>query len=209
MLYSEIKLVQNNMDKKHRHSTLPSCLTIIIVTSCLHGCSQSVSSTTTSSLATGSSSDSVADKKLSKSPSVDGDPDSSQVSGSKVPSKWFYSQDKTVACRIKQWSSYPSETYVDFEFTNLKSEKPVNIVYTVAPRTKSGEFIHFFNEFTNNQTSLTEFNPPLKKGETKIENYVRKFVLPSLSVELKGCRVAKKNENFWTVNPEMRNYVGP
>jgi hypothetical protein len=202
------KLTQDHMNKKNN---LPlSCLAMIFGVSCLQSCH--ATAVTAPSLSTGFSLNAIADEKSNDSPSPgvsNTNSQSRQVSGSKTPSKWLYSQDKVVACRIKQWASYSDTTYIDFEFTNLRSEEPLNIVYTVAPRAKNGKFIRLFNDYTDNQASLTDFRPPLKKGETKVDNYFRKFVWPSSSVELKGCRVAKKNETFWTINPEMQNYVGP
>jgi hypothetical protein len=135
-------------------------------------------------------------------------PDSSQLAGSKVPSKWLYSNNKSVACRIKKWSSYSLETKIDFEFYNLANKKPVNFVYTLSAKDDEGKLIRFVNVYTDKQTDITRFNPPLKKGKTKTYNFLRKYISPS-SLELKECRVARPGEDFWTINPEMKDYEGP
>jgi hypothetical protein len=182
--------------------------------SLLYGCAASTKSTVTASpQVTSLSSTKLVDSGTggarSASPSATSDPDEGKIGGSKTPSEWVYSKDRAVACRINKWASYSMETDVDFEFANLKSEKPVDIVYTVVPKLKSGRTASFFNMYTYNQSNLTKFDSPLKRGQVKVENYRIKNVLPSVSMKLSRCRVAKKNESDLTVNPEMENYVGP
>jgi hypothetical protein len=208
------------MYKTHRYKSLPCFMLSSMFLLC--GCTTSTKSTVTSSpqdtslsstklvdSGTGGGRDGSTRPARSASPSATSDPDAGQIGGSKTPSEWVYSKDKAVACRINKWSSYSLQTDIDFEFSNLKSEKPVNIVYTLVPKGKNGEIFRFFNEYTDKQSDITTFNPPLKKGQSKVNNYVRKFAGAPVSLNLQGCRVAKKGEDFWTINPEMRNYVGP
>jgi hypothetical protein len=190
--------------------------------SLLYGCAASTKSTVTASpqvsslsstklvdSGTGGGRDGSTGSAGSASPSATSDPDEGKIGGSKTPSEWVYSKDKVVACRINKWSSYSLQTDIDFEFSNLKSEKPVNIVYTLVPKGRNGEIFRFFNEYTDKQSNITVFNPPLKKGQSKVDSYVRKFVGAPVSLNLKGCQVARKGEDFWIINPEMRNYVRP
>jgi hypothetical protein len=200
------------MYKTHKY-TLLLCL-VLPSMSLLHGCATSTKSTVTASpQGTSLSSTKIVDSGTGSDRSISSsdtpDSGSGQIGGSKTPSEWVYSKDRAVACRINKWASYSMETDVDFEFANLKSEKPVNIVYTVVPKLKSGRTASFFNFYTYNQSNLTEFDSPLKRGQVKVENYRIKNVLPSISMKLSRCRVAKKNESDLTVNPEMENYVGP
>jgi hypothetical protein len=136
------------------------------------------------------------------------DPYSVQVAGSKSPSRWVYGKSKSVACRINKWSALPLETRMDFEFKNLTSKKPINVVYTIFAKDSNGNPARYINMYTDKQTDITRFNPLLKKGETRKFNFLMKHFSPSF-LELKECRIAQKNEDFWTINPEMKDYVGP
>jgi hypothetical protein len=136
------------------------------------------------------------------------DPDLIKLAGSDIPSQWVYSKEKAVACRINQWSSYRLITNIKLELTNSTSQDPVNIVYTLVVKDSDGGIIRLHNYYKDMQANITEFEPPLKKGETKSIEAGTKYV-PAFSVNLKECRVAKKNENFYTLNPEMKDHVSP
>jgi hypothetical protein len=133
----------------------------------------------------------------------------SETAKSDTTSEWVYSKNKVVACRINDWQSSSLETNANFEFSNLKSEKPVNIIYTLLLKDKKGKQLRFFNSYTDIQSDIIGFNPPLKKGQSRIHEYVRKYAGMPVSIEMKACRVARKGETFWTINPEMVNYKGP
>lgn len=194
------------MYKKYTEMVLPYFLLFNVLV--IHGCSTSTTSRLMASSQSASTVKVVPDGSQHLTSSSTPDPDSVRVAGSKTPDQWIYSRDKAVACRIKQWSSYPMETHIDLEFTNFAKQKPVNIVYTLIAKDSGGETIHLFNEYTDKQTNITDFNPPLNRGETKTVNFLKKYIA-SFSVELKECRIAQKNENFLTINPEMKGYQGP
>ena len=136
-------------------------------------------------------------------------------SGSNVPSKWVYSRDGMVGCRINKWYGYGgTEQNVDFEFINVKSKKPVNIVYRINSIGVKGKVYRLLNFGSDNQVEYTKFIPPLKKGESKIDNIGLKY--PSyhstqaknlLKIAMKDCRVKRDNENESTLKPEHVKYV--
>jgi hypothetical protein len=132
-----------------------------------------------------------------------------RLSGSNTPSKWVYSKNKSVACRIKQWHQGEYESYVDIEFSNVNSRKPVNMVYGLIATDQEGQINRgLFNAYKDEQYNITEFKLPLKKGQKRISQVHKKYSKTWSKLELKECRASKSNENFWTLNPEMRNYVG-
>jgi hypothetical protein len=150
----------------------------------------------------------ISDIALAKDIISQANQDSLKVAGSKISGKWIYGKNNSVACRIKKWSSSPLETNIDFEFSNLTNKKPVNIVYTLLAKDEKGDLVRFINVYTDKQTDITRFYPPLKKGKVKKLSFVVKYISPS-ALELKECRVAQPNENFLTINPEMKDYKGP
>lgn len=138
----------------------------------------------------------------------------SKVAGSKAPGKWIYSSDKSIACRVKEWSvtgtkELPnSNIYV--EVANLKSKKPVNAVYELLAIDTNGQVIRTIsNAYKDNQPNITEFKPLLGKGQTKVNHIYRKDLLVMSTLNLQKCRVAGDKESFLTINPEMKDYVGP
>jgi hypothetical protein len=151
---------------------------------------------------------SVNDRSL---PPKQDSPDSAnepKIAGSKVPGPPIISKDKAIICRVKEWASYPLGNDIKLEFTNLASQKPVNIVYTLMAKSSDKKIIRLYNYYIDRQSDITDFSPPLKKGESGIVDAGIKHVAAS-SVELQGCRVARENENFLTINPEMKGYKGP
>lgn len=140
-----------------------------------------------------------------------------QVEGSNTPSKWIYSSDKAVGCRVKKWKqnyissdTYAVESYIDVEVTNINSKKPVNMVYELLVKTKEGAIDRgLFNAFKDKQATLTSFKPPIKKGGTKVAQIHIDFLSNWSQVDLVSCRVAKANETAKVLNPEMEGYKGP
>jgi hypothetical protein len=136
-------------------------------------------------------------------------PEEPKLAGSDTPSKWVYSKNRSIACRIKQWRQGEYESYVDIEFLNVNSKKPVNMVYGLIATDKEGLVNRgLFNAYKDEQYNLTEFKPPLKKGQTKVSQIHKKYLKTWSKLDLTECRVSKSNESFLTLNPEMRNYVG-
>jgi hypothetical protein len=131
-----------------------------------------------------------------------------KVAGSELPDQWVSSKDKTVNCRIKQWTSYPSGTNIKMEFMNISSNKPVNIVYTLFVGDDQGSAIPIFNPYRNEQFTITDFKPLLEKGQSSLVETEPKHVT-AFSVKLKACRIATKSENYLTINPEMVDDGGP
>jgi hypothetical protein len=137
-----------------------------------------------------------------------------QITGSKSPSKWVYSKDGAVGCRIKKWFSDGGKGQsVDFEFVNVKSKKPVNIVYRVNSIGEKGKVYRLLNYGSDNQIEYTRFISPLRKGESRIEEMRSKF--PSyhatqaknlLKLEMRDCRIKGKSENELTLKPEDVKY---
>jgi hypothetical protein len=200
------------MYKIHRYILLP-CL-VLSSMSLLCGCAASTKSTVTaSSQGTSLSSTKLVDSGTGGGRSASPSGDSKQVvAGSKTPGKWFYSKDKTVACRIKRWSSFLTPevvNHIEYEFTNLKSEKLAKVVYTVLPKMKNGKVLQLFNEFTEKQSDIAELEVPLSKGQSKVYIYDTKNELSIQSIELTSCRVAKSTETRLTLNPEMRGLDRP
>lgn len=137
-----------------------------------------------------------------------------QIAGSKISGKWIYSSDGLITCRIKEWYVIGTEelptSYIDVEVTNIKSKKPVNAVYELLAIDTKGRAIRTIsNAYKDNQPDLTDFKPPLKKGQTKINHIHSKLLLVMSKLDLKKCRVLRDNENYSTINPEMKDYVGP
>jgi hypothetical protein len=137
-----------------------------------------------------------------------------KLDGSEIPSQWIRSKDKAVSCRVKKWQAY-KDTYgsyqwtdVSLEFVNLASNKPVNIVYTIFAGDENGESIPIFDSPGKERRNITEFQPPLKKNESRIDKLDLKYTLIN-SVKLKNCRVALKGENDMTLNPRPISNDGP
>jgi hypothetical protein len=84
----------------------------------------------------------------------------------------------------------------------------VNIVYTISAGDEHGEPISIFNSPKDERRNITEFQPPLKKNESRIDNLDLKYTLIH-SVKLKNCRVALKGENDMTLNPSPISNDGP
>jgi hypothetical protein len=129
-----------------------------------------------------------------------------KLAGSEISSQWIRSKDKAVSCRVKKWQAYRDKnspyqwTDADLEFVNLASKKPVNIVYTIFAGDKNGEPMNIFTSSRKEQLMITEFQPPLKKNESRIDKLDLKYTKIH-SLKLKGCRVALEGENYATVNP--------
>jgi hypothetical protein len=198
---------------RDKHIKIISPCYILINTLAIYGCSTSTVSNATTPVQSISSSSTSANiisnnsqpKDLPNKP----DPDSVKLAGSKKPGKLIFSKNKAISCRISKWSSYKLQgTSVDLEFTNLKNSKVFNVVYTLAAKDIDGGVVRLFNEYTDKQTNITSFDQPLRKGQKRTINFGRKYI-PSYSVELKGCHAAEQNEDFWTINPEMKDYQGP
>jgi hypothetical protein len=137
-----------------------------------------------------------------------------RIAGSKVSGKWIYGNNGAIACRIKEWYVIGTEdlatSYIDVEITNLKSKKPINAVYDLLAIDRKGEAIRTIsNAYKDNQTNLTDFNPPLKEGQTKTNHMTFKFLLTMSKLDLKKCRILGDNENYSTINPEMKGEIMP
>jgi hypothetical protein len=137
-----------------------------------------------------------------------------RIAGSKVSGKWIYDNNGAIACRIKEWyvtgTEESPESYINTEVTNIKSKKPINAVYDLLVINKKGQAVRTIsNAYRDNQTNITEFKPPLKKGKTKVSNIYRKFLLGMSKVDLKSCRIAGDKESFATINPEMKDDIIP
>lgn len=135
-------------------------------------------------------------------------------SGSDVPSKWVYSRDGMVGCRVNKWFGYGgTEQGAKFEFINVKSKQPVNIVYRVNSIGVKGKVYRLLNPGSDNQVEYTRFTPPMKKGESKIEELSSKYpsyhstkAINLLKLEIKDCRIKKDGENETTLKPEQARY---
>jgi hypothetical protein len=137
-----------------------------------------------------------------------------QIAGSKASGKWIYSSDGLIACRIKEWyvlgTKELPESYINVEVNNVKSKKPVNAVYELLAIDNKGQALRTIsNAYKDNQPNLTDFKPPLKKGQTKVSHIHSKLLFVMSKLDLKKCRVLGDNENHSTINPEMKDYVGP
>ncbi len=137
-----------------------------------------------------------------------------RIAGSKVSGKWIYGNNGLIACRIKEWyvvgTEELPESYIDVEITNIKSKKPVNAVYELLAIDKKGQVLRTIsNVYKDNQPNITNFKPPLKKGETKVSHIHSKLLLVMSKLDLKKCRTSGEKEDFSTINPEMKDYVGP
>jgi hypothetical protein len=137
-----------------------------------------------------------------------------RIAGSKVSGKWIYGNNGSIACRIKEWyvvgTKDLSEIYIDVEVTNIKSKKPINAVYELLVIDTEGQVVRTIsNAYKDNQPNITAFKPPLQKGQTKVSQIYRKFTPVMSKVDLKNCRVAGNKEDAFTINPEMKDYVGP
>jgi hypothetical protein len=137
-----------------------------------------------------------------------------KLDGSEIPSQWIRSKDKAVSCRVKKWQSYKDKkvsyqwTDVSLEFVNFASNKPVNIVYTIFAGDENGESISIFDSPGKEQRNITEFQPLLKKNESRVYELDLKYTQVN-SIKLKNCRVALKGENNMTINPRPINNDGP
>jgi hypothetical protein len=137
-----------------------------------------------------------------------------RIAGSKVSGKWIYGNNGAIACRVKEWyvigSKELSTSYIDVEITNIKSKKPVNAVYELLAINTKGQAIRTIsNAYRDNQPDLTDFNPPLERGQTKVKHRGIKYLLDMSKLDLKNCRISRDNENYSTINPEMKGYVEP
>jgi hypothetical protein len=136
-------------------------------------------------------------------------------SGSNIPSIWIYSKDGMVGCRINKWFGYGgTEQGVDFEFVNIKSKNPVNIVYRVNSIGVKGKVYRLLNFGSDNQVEYTKFIPSLKKGERKIDKIGLKYpsyhstqAINLLKIEIKDCRIKRDGENELTLKPEHVKYI--
>jgi hypothetical protein len=182
------------MNKKHK-------FVYFLILSMAFGCSTPIASNTLPTHA--KNNDSI--NQASNLKQQNGFSESSEVpkvAGSELPDQWISSKDKAINCRIKKWTSYPSGTNIKIEFVNTASNKPVNIVYTLVIEDDEGGAIPIFNPYRSEQFTITDFKPLLKKGETRLIETEPKHVT-AFSVKLKGCRIAMKQENYLTINPEM------
>jgi hypothetical protein len=137
-----------------------------------------------------------------------------RIAGSKISGKWIYGNNGLIACRIKEWyvvgTEELPESYIDVEVTNIKSKKPVNAVYELLAIDKKGQVLRTIsNVYKDNQPNITDFKPPLKKGETKVSHIHSKLLLVMSKLDLKKCRISGEKEDSSTINPEMKDYVGP
>lgn len=137
-----------------------------------------------------------------------------RIAGSKVSGKWIYGNNGAIACRVKEWyvigSKELSTSYIDVEITNIKSKKPVNAVYELLAINTKGQAIRTIsNAYRDNQPDLTDFNPPLERGQTKVKHRGIKYLLDMSKLDLKNCRISRDNESYSTINPEMKGYVEP
>lgn len=137
-----------------------------------------------------------------------------RIAGSKISGKWVYANNGLIACRIKEWyvtgAEDLPESYIDVEVTNIKSKKPVNAVYELLAIDTKGQVLRTIsNAYKDNQPNITDFKPPLKKGQTKVSHIYSKLLLVMSKIDLKNCRIARDRENAFTINPEMKDYVGP
>jgi hypothetical protein len=137
-----------------------------------------------------------------------------RIAGSNISSKWIHSKNGAIACRIKEWyvigTEELPESYIDIEVINIKSKKPVNAVYELLAIDKKGQVLRTIsNAYKDNQPNITDFKPPLKKGQTKVSHIHSKLLLVMSKLDLKNCRVSGDKEDASTINPEMKDYVGP
>jgi hypothetical protein len=137
-----------------------------------------------------------------------------RIAGSKMSGKWIYGNNGLIACRVKEWyvigSKELSTSYIDIEITNIKSKKPINAVYELLAIDTKGQAIRTIpNTYKDNQPDLTDFNPPLERGQIKVKHRGIKYLLDVSKLDLKKCRILGDNENHSTINPEMKDYVGP
>jgi hypothetical protein len=137
-----------------------------------------------------------------------------RIAGSKVSGKWIYGNNGAIACRIKEWyvtgTEESPQSYINTEVINIKSRKPINVIYDLLLIDRKGQALRTFsNTYRDNQTNITDFKPPLQKGQTKITSIFSKVLLVMSKVDLKSCRVAEDNENYSTINPEMKGEIMP
>jgi hypothetical protein len=177
----------------------------------IHGCSKATVTTTVASRSPRKEPSPFSRNPSTESPEVD-NPDTLEAK-SDTPSKWLYSADGAVGCRIKKWYSHTSEKRIEFEFINIKSQQPVDIVYRVNSLGEEGKVHRLLNPGSDNQVSVTMFDPPLKKGESKIYLMLSKYssfdetkAIKLLKLEIKDCRIKKAGESYTTLAPEAAEY---
>jgi hypothetical protein len=177
----------------------------------IHGCIKATVTTTVASRSPSKEPSPFSRNPSTESPELEGS--DKLEAKSDTPSKWVYSEDGAVGCRIKKWSSYTSTKEIEFEFINIKSQQPVDIVYRVNSFGEEGKVYRLLNPGSDNQVGITWFDPPLKKGESRVDLHTAKYssydatkAIKLLKLDIKDCRIKKAGEDYDTLIPEAAEY---